>query len=37
MSFGQFLSILRARWGLATLVLFITVATSLAISLLLPK
>ncbi|HEV8692659.1 MAG TPA: chain length determinant protein EpsF [Lysobacter sp.] len=37
MSLGQFLSILRARWGVAALVLFLTVGTTLAISLLLPR
>ncbi|HEY2926011.1 chain length determinant protein EpsF [Piscinibacter sp.] len=37
MSLGQFLSILRARWGVAALVLFITVGTTMVISLLLPK
>jgi polysaccharide biosynthesis transport protein len=37
MTFGQFLSILRARWWLLLLVLFGTVAATLAVSLLLPK
>jgi chain length determinant protein EpsF len=37
MTFGQFLSILRARWWVAALVLGLTVATTLAVSLLLPK
>lgn len=37
MSLAQFLSILRARWGVAALVLLATVGTTLVISLLLPK
>lgn len=37
MTFAQFLSILRARWWVAALVLGITVATTLVVSLLLPK
>ncbi len=37
MTFGQFLSILRARWLVAVLLLGITVVTTLVISLLLPK
>jgi chain length determinant protein EpsF len=37
MTLGQFLSILRARWGVATLVLLVTVGCTLLISLLLPK
>lgn len=37
MTFGQFLSILRARWWLLLLVLFGTVAATLTVSLLLPK
>src|SRR6059036_2537073 len=37
MSLGHFLSILRARWGVAALVLLITVGTTLGLSLLLPK
>lgn len=37
MTFSQFLSILKARWISALLVLFITVGTALGISLLLPK
>jgi polysaccharide biosynthesis transport protein len=37
MSLGQFLSILRARWWVAALVLLITVGTAVAVSLLLPK
>jgi len=37
MSFGQFLLILRARWGVALLVLFLTVGTTFGVSLLLPK
>ena len=37
MTFGQFLSILRARWWLALAVLGLTVATTLVVSLLLPK
>jgi polysaccharide biosynthesis transport protein len=37
MSFGQFLSILQARWWVAALVLILTVATTLAVSLKLPK
>ncbi|MDP2006733.1 MAG: chain length determinant protein EpsF [Rubrivivax sp.] len=37
MSFGQFLSILRARWLAAVLLLGLTVATTLVVSLLLPK
>ena len=37
MTFGQFLSILRARWLVALIVLATTVVTTLVISLLLPK
>lgn len=37
MTFGQFLSILRARWWVALAVLVLTVATTLVVSLLLPK
>lgn len=37
MSFGQFLSILRARWVVAALLFGLTVATTLVVSLLLPK
>jgi polysaccharide biosynthesis transport protein len=37
MSLGQFLAILKARWKGALLVFLLTVATSIAISLLLPK
>lgn len=37
MTFGQFLSILRARWLVALLVFGLTVATALVVSLLLPK
>lgn len=37
MSFGQFLSILRARWWVLLLVLGLTVATTVVVSLLLPK
>jgi len=37
MTFGQFLSILRARWLVALIVLVLTVATTLVVSLLLPK
>jgi hypothetical protein len=37
MSFGQFLSILRARWWLALLVLGLTMASTLGASLLMPK
>jgi chain length determinant protein EpsF len=37
MTFGQFLSILRARWLVAALLLGLTVATTLVVSLLLPK
>jgi len=37
MTFGQFLSILRARWLVALLVVMLTVGMTLAISLLLPK
>ncbi len=37
MTFGQFLSILRARWWLLLLVLLTTVGATLAVSLLLPK
>jgi chain length determinant protein EpsF len=36
-SFGQFLSILRARWRVLLLVLGVTVATTVAVSLLLPR
>lgn len=37
MTFGQFLSILRARWWVVALVLGLTVATTVVVSLLLPK
>lgn len=37
MTFGQFLSILRARWLVASLLLGLTVITTLVVSLLLPK
>ena len=37
MTFGQFLSILKARWWLALLVLALTVGITLGINLLLPK
>jgi polysaccharide biosynthesis transport protein len=37
MTFGQFLSILRARWWVVLLVLALTVGTTLVVSLLLPK
>ena len=37
MTFGQFLSILRARWWVVVLVLGLTVATTVAVSLVLPK
>lgn len=37
MTFGQFLSILRARWWVVVLVLALTVGTTVAVSLLLPK
>lgn len=37
MNFGQFFSILRARWVVAALVLGLTVITTLVVSLLLPK
>lgn len=37
MTFGQFLSILRARWWVVVLVLGLTVATTVIVSLLLPK
>ncbi len=37
MTFGQFFSILRARWWVALLVLLITAGTTLAVSLMLPK
>ena len=37
MTFGQFLSILRARWWVVALVLGLTVATTLLVSLLLPR
>ena len=37
MTFGQFLSILRARWLVALIVLVATVAITVAVSLLLPK
>lgn len=37
MTFGQFLSILRARWWVVLLVLGLTVGTTLVVSLLLPK
>ncbi len=37
MTFGQFLSILRARWWVVLLVLVLTVGTTVSVSLLLPK
>ncbi len=37
MSYGQFFAILRARWLVAVLVLLVVVATTLGVSLLLPK
>ena len=37
MTFGQFLSILRARWFVALLIFGLTVVTTLVVSLLLPK
>lgn len=37
MTFGQFLSILRARWWVVLLVLGLTLATTIVVSLLLPK
>lgn len=37
MTFGQFLSILRARWWVVLLVLGLTVATTVVVSLLLPR
>jgi len=37
MTFGQFLSILRARWWVVLLVLGLTVGTTVVVSLLLPK
>jgi len=37
MSFSQFISILRARWWVVVLVLGVTVATTVIVSLLLPK
>lgn len=37
MSFGQFLAILRARWWIGALVLALTVGTTLAVSMILPK
>jgi polysaccharide biosynthesis transport protein len=37
MTFGQFLSILRARWWAALLVLLLTVGATVGVSLLLPK
>ena len=37
MTFSQFLSVLRARWWVVALVLGLTVATTLVVSLLLPK
>lgn len=37
MTFGQFLSILRARWWVALLVLLLTVGTTVGVSLFLPK
>ena len=37
MSFGQFLAILRARWRGALLVFLLTVASSITVSMLLPK
>ena len=37
MTFSQFLSILRARWIAAAVVLFLTIGVTAAVSLLLPK
>jgi polysaccharide biosynthesis transport protein len=37
MTFGQFLSILRARWWAALLIFVLVVATTLIVNLLLPK
>ncbi len=37
MSFGQFLSILRARWRIMLMVLVLTVGTAVGVSLILPK
>jgi len=37
MSFGQFISILKARWWVAALIFGLTVLTTLVISLLMPK
>lgn len=37
MSFGQFISILKARWWVAALIFGLTVSTTLVISLLMPK
>lgn len=37
MTFSQFLSILRARWWVALLVLLLTVATTVGVSLMLPR
>ena len=37
MTFGQFLSILRARWWVVLLMLTLTVATTVSVSLVLPK
>ena len=37
MTFGQFLSILRARWWVALLVFLVVVGTTVGVSLLLPK
>jgi succinoglycan biosynthesis transport protein ExoP len=37
MSFGQFIAILRARWWVAALVFVVTVGTTVAVSLVLPK
>jgi uncharacterized protein involved in exopolysaccharide biosynthesis len=37
MTFGQFLSILRARWWLVLLIFFLAVGITLGVSLILPK
>ena len=37
MTFGQFIAILRARWWVAVLVFIVTVGTTVAVSLVLPK
>lgn len=37
MTFGQFLSVLRARWWVLVLILVLTVGTTVGVSLLLPK